>query len=243
MRVSLVHGVLLAAMLLTSRCTTQTDFTVHSNGSGKVSLRIELSSVLIRYYSDLATGFLPNFDPKHPRIFDLEALGLRFAQEKNLALTSAATPTPDRLLATFSFQNLESLFFDPKVGTVISLEKKKGEETIRIRVNRDILKTILAWAPDTQSTLYRMLLPPENKPVNEGEYRKQLVWALEEYAPEEELHATFDKSRIEVRIHTPGPILQQKGGFQEGPSTVLFSLPLLTLLTASSEYELTYQRP
>lgn len=242
MRIYSLLGILLAAMLLNSRCTTQTDFTVHSDGSGKVSLRIELSSVLVGYYSDLATGFLPDFDPKHPRIFDLDALRIHVAQEKHLTLTSALTPTPERLLATFSFQNLETLFFDPKLDAAISLGKKNGEETIRIRINQDTLKTILAWAPNAQSNLFRMLLPPENKPIHESDYRKQLVWALEEYAPEEELHATFNKSRIAVRIHTPGPILRQKGGFLEGPSTVLFSLPLLTLLTTPTEFELTYQR-
>ena len=229
-------------MLFFPHCTAQTDFTVHTDGSGNVSLRLELSGVLVRYYSDLATGFIPNFDPKNPRIFDLEALRDRFAQEKNLTLSTARTPTPELLLATFSFQNLETLFSDPKVGNAISLERKNREETIRIRLNRDTLKTILALAPDTQSNLHRMLLPPENKPLREEEYRKQLVWALEEYAPEEELHATLEKARIEVRFRTPGPILRQKGGFQEGPSTVRFSLPLLTLLTSPMEYELTYQR-
>jgi len=242
MKVLPLPGVLLAAVFLFPRCTAQTDFTLHSDGSGNVSLRLELSGILVRYYSDLAMGFIPNFDPKNPRIFDLEALRARFAREKNLTLTSSTTPVPERLLATFSFQNLETLFSDPKVGTAITLEKKMGEETIRIRLNRDTLKTILALAPDSQSNLYRMLLPPENKAISAAEYRKQLVWALEEYAPEEELDASFEKSKIEVRIHTPGPILRQKGGAQEGPSTVRFSLPLLTLLTTPLEYELTYQR-
>jgi len=242
MKVLPLPGVLLAAVFLFPRCTAQTEFTVHSNGSGKASLRLELSSILVRYYSDLATGFIPNFDPKNPRIFDLEALRARFAREKNLTLTSARSPTPERLEATFSFENLQTLFSDPKVGTAISLEKENGEETIRIRLNRDTLKSILSLAPDTQQNLHRMLLPPENKMINPGEYRKQLIWALEEYAPEEELHAALEKSRIEVRIHTPGPILRQKGGSQEGPSTVRFSLPLLALLTTPMEYELTYKR-
>ncbi|MCX7787181.1 MAG: hypothetical protein N2442_05755 [Spirochaetes bacterium] len=242
MRVFQLPILLSVATLLFSHCSTQTDFIVNSDGSGELSLRIELSPILLRYYSDLATGFLPNYDPKHPRIFDLEALRLRFAQEKNLSLTSARTPSPERLEATFTFKNLETLFADPKMGNAISLERKAREETLRINLNRDTLKAILALAPDTQSPMFRMLLPSENKPLNEGEYRKQLIWALEEYASEQELSTTLQRSRIEVRIRTPAPILRQKGGIQEGPSTIRFTLPLLTLLTTPLEYELTYQR-
>ena len=120
MKVLPLPVVLLVAVFLFPRCTTQTEFTVHSDGSGNASLRIELSSILVRYYSDLATGFIPNFDPKNPKIFDLEALRARFAREKNLTLTSTRTPTPERLEATFAFENLETLFSDPKVGTALS---------------------------------------------------------------------------------------------------------------------------
>lgn len=232
----------LSSLFLFSHCTAQTDFLVHADGSGEVSLQIEISPILIRYYSDLATGFVPNYDPKHPRMFDLEALRLRFAQEQNLTLLSARTPAVERLEARFTFRNLETLFSDPKVGNAVSLEKKAGEETIRIRLNRYTIKTILALAPDTQSPLYKMLLPPENKTLNEGEYRKQLVWALEEYASEQELDSTFRNSKIDVRIRTPGPILRHRGGTQEGPSAIRFTLPILTLLTTPLEYELTYQK-
>ncbi len=242
MKVFQLLGLLLISGTLLSHCSTQTDFIVHSDGSGEASLRVELSPILLRYYSDLAVGFLPNFDPKHPRIFDLDALRLRFAQEKNLSLTSARTPSPERLEATFTFKNLETLFADPKVGNVIFLERKAHEETLRIRINRDTLKSIFALTPDNQSPMFRMLLPLENKPISEGEYRKQLVWALEEYASEQELNATLQHSKIEVRIRTPAPILSQRGGVQEGPSTVRFTLPLLTLLTTPLEYELSYQR-
>ncbi len=233
---------LFAMLFLFPRCTAQTDFIVHTDGSGEVSLRVELSPILLRYYSDLATGFIPTFDPKNPRVFDLDALRLRFAQEQNLTLISARTPSPQRLEATFTFKSLETLFADSKVGNAISLEKSSGEETIRIRLNRNTLKVIFGLAPDTQSPIYRMLLPPDNKPVSEGEYRKQLVWALEEYAPADELQTTLQKSRIEVRIRTPGPIRRQLGGVQEGPDTVRFNLPFLTLLTTPLEYELSYYR-
>ncbi|GAB4367313.1 MAG: hypothetical protein Kow009_04180 [Spirochaetales bacterium] len=230
------------ALLLFPRCTARTDFTLESDGSGTVNLQIDLSPVLVRYYSDLATGFLPDFDPAHPRIFDLDALKARFAREKNLTLLSARTPSPERLEASFAFQDLRTLFTDSNVGNAITLSQTDREETIRIRLNRDTLNTIFALSPDTESPIYRMLLPPPDGSLSEEDYRDQLVWALEEYASEEELSATLRASRIQVRVHTPGPILRHRGGVMEGASTVRFTLPLLSVLTAPQAYELTYRR-
>ncbi|MFQ3621567.1 MAG: hypothetical protein SNJ78_11565 [Spirochaetales bacterium] len=116
------------------------------------------------------------------------------------------------------------------------------EETLTIQLNRERIHALFSLAPEKEASLYQMLLPPPHREVSEEAYKAQLAWALEEYAPPAELDAALKQARLELLLRTPGTVLRVRGGVQEGPQQVRFTLPLLTLLTRSTTHEVTYLR-
>ncbi|HOV37383.1 MAG TPA: hypothetical protein PLG79_01565 [Spirochaetales bacterium] len=241
----LTRGLLgIGTFLLFIHCTAQTTVILDKNGSGTASLRIDLHPILMRYYSDLAAGFIPTFDPKNPKVFDLESLYQRLAKEPNLTLQRARNPVPERLEAEFSFQDIRTLLSSQghEIENAITLEQTGQQETVRIRINQDTIDALLSLTPESQSALYRMLLPSPGKRLTEAEYKKQLAWALEEYAGDDNLPRVLEDASIHLVLKTPGPILHIAGGTQAGLREARFTIPLLRIFTTPLEYAVTYQR-
>lgn len=64
-----------AALLLSASCQVRQDVTLQIGGAGSSRILVELHPVFTRYYSDLASGFLPSFDPRNPVYFDAPGIG------------------------------------------------------------------------------------------------------------------------------------------------------------------------
>lgn len=235
----------LAATLVLS-CGVRQEVALKIDGSGTSSLSVDLHPVFVKYYADLASGFSASFDPKNPRIFDIDAIRNHFAGGRGLQLVSAEVPEPYSLRLEFRFRDFSDTIRnqDPRVANVISIKREGTRETIRIFLDRKNIASVLQLTPDGNSPLAKMLLPPGGREISEDEYLDHLSWAMEDYTAGENIETVLRSAAIELSIRVQGKITAQTGGTLQSGSEVTFNLPMLRMFTLEKpvEYSVTYER-
>lgn len=232
--------------VLASACSVRQEIDLSLDGSGTAALDVRLHPVFISYYKDLASGFDGNFDPEHPKIFDLPAIRKNFSAEGGVELVKLEAPEPGRLKAEMRFKEISALVKsrDPKIREALAVSRKDTRETLRIRLDGRNVAAMLKITPEGDSKIAKMLLPPEGKTLSEEEYLEHLSWALEDYAGNENIKTILRDSAVDLRVKVQGRIVEQHGGTVEGSSAVVYSVSLLKLFSLKRplEYSLTYER-
>lgn len=80
----------------------------------------------------------------------------------------------------------------------------------------------------------QFILPPSDGSVSREEFRDEMAWALEEYEERAVVEQVLENAMIEVHVRPQGRIVSQQGGRIEG-DTVVFEMPVLTILTLNEE--------
>ncbi len=234
------------ALLLFASCSIRQELLLEADGSGTSTLDVDLKPLFMKYYEDLASGFSQTWDPKNPKVFDTNAIRRSFEGNPGLELVSVAAPAPHRLRLAFRFKDVSAMVRsqDQRVRDMISVRRNDGNETIRIYIDAKNLPGLLRLAPNGESRVAKMLLPPEGKALTEEEYLDHLAWALEDYAGDEDVKVILKRASVDLGIKVKGRIVEQTGGRLHGDSEVRFSIPLLRLFTLKTplEYSLTYRK-
>jgi hypothetical protein len=247
-KLKLLIGVSVIAVVsqFASSCSVRQEVSLQIGGSGSSRLSVELHPVFTKYYSDLASGFSSSFNPKNPVYFNLDGIRENFASNPGLQLVSLNSPEPHKLELQFRFPDIRAAIQtgDPQIQKVISLSRDGDREILKIYLDRENLDSVLKMTSDGDSPPIKMLLPPEKKAISAEEYLDHLVWALEEYAGDENIETILRSAAVSLTIRVQGKIVSQKGGVLKGDSEAAFTLPLLKLLTLETpvEFSLTYTR-
>ena len=233
-------------LFLLASCSIRQELLLNLDGSGTSTLDVELKPLFMNYYADLASGLSQSFDPKNPRIFDIEATRRNFAGQSGLELLSVQTPDPRSLQLAFRFKDVSSMVKsqDQRVRDVVSVTRNGNRETLRLYLDGKNVASLLKLTPNGESRVSKMLLPPEGKALSEEEYLDHLAWALEDYAGTEDVKTILRSASVDLGIKVKGRIVEQSGGKLRGESEVRFSIPLIRLFTLKTplEYLLTYER-
>jgi hypothetical protein len=232
----------ITALAVTS-CMVREELTIDGSGSGSVTLTINLNSILLDYYSDLLSAFT-GVEGDYP-VFDLEQLVAAFEARPGLTLTEIERSALGQLRMEMSFDDLNQILADPgetpgdagsaaAPADVFSFRSVGSRRELTVRLDRTAVNSFLAFAPPESAMMTQFLFPPDDGSVSHDEYRDELAWALEEYAPAGDVQRILEQSAIEVVVRPAGRIESQDGGtLRDG--TVTFRAPILELLTLSEE--------
>ncbi len=234
--------VLAIAALITTSCTVREELMLDGSGSGSATLTINLNPILLSYYNDLLTA-MTGVEGDYP-VFDLEQLALAFAARPSLNLTEIERSALGQLRMEFTFDDLNKVLTEADgavtaggvVGPsdVFSFRSVGSRRELTVRLDRSAVNAFMGFAPPESAMMTEFLLPPEDGSVSRSEYQDELAWALEEYAPADEVKRVLEQSAIEVVVRPSGRIESQSGGtLRDG--AVIFRVPILELLTLSEE--------
>ena len=227
-------------------CTVREDLTIDANGAGTASISIRLSPILLAYYNDLLVA-MTGVDGEYP-VFDVEQIVAVFEERPGLRLTRVERPARGSLQMEFSFDDVNAVLMqaDAVAGSagsapvspadVMQFRVQGSRRELVMRLNRAAVNSFLSFAPPESATMTQFLFPPADGSVSEREYREELAWALEEYAPPDEVDRVLRTATIDVTVRPAGRIESQTGGTVRN-GAVTFSIPILELLTLSEDRE------
>lgn len=223
-------------LIILGSCTVREELVVGADGSGTASLSIDLNPVLLSYYSDLLTAMTGV--PSDYAVFDLEQLAAAFEQQPSLELTQIERTALGKVRMDLAFEDVSAVGRDTQeagsVTEAFSFERSGNRRVLTVRLDRAAVNGFLAFAPPESAMMTDFLFPPSDGSVSREEYQDELAWALEEYAPPDEVTMVLNESVIEVVVKPRGRIVDQEGGRIRGDS-VVFRVPVLDVLTLSEE--------
>jgi hypothetical protein len=237
---TVVLGITLLLVVLISSCTVREELSIDGSGAGTVSLTINLNPILLDYYSDLLSAFT-GVSGDYP-VFDLDQLVAEFAERPALQLIEIERSALGQLRMEIAFDDLNEVFAtagDPVLGTsaateVFSFRQDGSRRELTVQLSRAAVNSFLSFAPPESEMMTQFLFPPDDGSVSQQEYQAELAWALEEYAPADEVRQVLENSAIEVVVQPIGRIESQSGGVVRD-GAVVFRIPILELLTLSEE--------
>lgn len=232
-------------LVLAASCSVREELVIDGNGAGEASISVDLSPILLSYYNDLLIA-MTGVEGEYP-VFDVDQIRASFAERPGIELTSVERPSRGRLRMEFTFDDVNEVLARESDAAaaqgaavtpaeVIQFRADGPRREVVMRLNRTAVDTFLSFAPPESAAMTQFLFPPADGSVSESEYREELAWALEEYAPAQEVNELLRRASIEVSVRPDGRIESQEGGTLRN-NTVVFSLPILELLTITEERE------
>ena len=221
------------AIVLTG-CSATQQMDLRIDGTGEVSLSVELGRVFREYYSDLSGG-------DSDEIFDAAEIMRVLQGQPGLTVRSVSTPGLGQLEIDLQLQDVEQLFRDDsmEMPEIVYFVRNGDRATIHIRFGRSDIPRFLRLSPVGDSPMIEYLLPP-GQDLNRSEYIEYLSWAFEEYEGSTAIARVIEDAAIELRLRPEGDILVQRGGEVDG-DTVVFRVPVIDLVLADEPYEFSVQ--
>ena len=240
-RSALLFLAFVGLLALTSSCSVREELIIDGDGAGEATISVNLSPVLLAYYNDLLIA-MTGVEGESP-VFDVDQIRASFAERDGIELTSVERPARGRLRMSFTFDDVNEVLaresgtaaaqgapVDP--SEVIQFRSNGARREVIVRLDRSAVDSFLSFAPPESATMTEFLFPPADGSVSEREYRDELAWALEEYAPPDEVNELLRSASIDVWVRPEGRIESQRGGtIRDG--AVVFSVPILEVLTLS----------
>jgi len=240
-----------SSMLFFASCSESQRLTVAADGSGTADVEVTLAPMLVSYLHDLMASMAGADDngggaAGAPPIFDLERVRAAFGQLPGVSGLAVGAPSDGTLTLRFAFRSLRALLGGPQAAegsNPITLTTSGGATTIRFYLDRGNLQALTSLPPLRDNPLLLALVPKGTSRVTEAQELELLDYAFGDYAPKgSTVGAVVRASAIHVSLTVEGQIVSQRGGTQAG-NTVVFTLPLLRLLTLEQpvDYAVTYR--
>jgi hypothetical protein len=216
-----------AAFLLTGGCNATHSVVLNEDGSGTMTLHLEVSKLLRDYVIGLAEV---SGEPRAPRadaLFDLAAIRKGFEAQPGITVRNVSVADPRSLDVDIAFASLMDLFAGRaglQSANVVSLLQSGGLETLKIHLDRGNYRQIAVFFPMLEDPVLKSLGPQVDQKATENDYLEMVRFSIGDEAP-----ALVKKSSIVVTIRPEGQIESQTGGtLSDG--AVMFKIPLLRLL-------------
>ena len=227
------------AFLLLVGCSATHTVTLNADGSGTVTIHLEVTRLLHDYIAGLAEASGESQDPTGA-IFDLTTVRKGFEAQPGITVQSVASPNPNSLDIQIAFASLSRLFEDQpglKSANAVSLMESNGLKTLKIHLDRTNYRQIAAFFPMLESPTLQSLGPQVDQKTTDGDYLEMVRFSLGDDGP-----AQVKKSVITIVIRPEGEIVSQFGGTVEA-GTVVFRIPLLRLLVLATplDYSISFK--
>jgi hypothetical protein len=228
----LVARVLTAsALLLAAGCSATHTVVLRADGSGTLTMHMEVSRLLHDYIAGLAevsgdTPALPS-----GQIFDLAAIRKGFEAQSGIIVQKVASSDPRSLDIQVAFDSLQRVFAGRpglQNANVVVLTQADGLETLKIHLDRSNYRQIAGFFPMLDNPVLQSLGPQAGQTTTENDYLEEVRFSLGDEGPSE-----VRKSSIVISIQPEGEIVSQTGGTVSGGS-VVFRIPLLRLLVLAT---------
>lgn len=214
-----------APLLLTGGCNVTHTVVLNNDGSGTMTMHVEVSKLLRDYAVGLAEVSGEPSAPRGDAIFDLAAIRKGFEAQPGITVREVSSSDPRSLDVDVAFASLSELFAGRaglRGANVISLAQADGVETLKIHLDRENYRQIASFFPMLESPFSAWLQVDQK--VTEDDYTEMVRFSLGDDAP-----ALVKKSSIVISIQPQGEIQSQTGGTVSDGS-VMFKIPLLRLL-------------
>ncbi len=235
----LVVPVLSAAVFLMSDgCSATHDVVVRGDGSGTMTLHLEVSKLLHDYIAGLAEVSGTQANPQ--AIFDLAAVRKGFEAQPGISVESVSSEDQRTLDVALSFASLSQVFESQpglKGANLVTFTDANGLATLRFHLDRSNYRQVAAFFPMLESPVLQSLGPQVDQKVTQDDYLAMIRFSLGDEAP-----GLVMKSSITVRIRPEGDIVSQTGGTVSGDEAV-FQIPLLQALLFDTplDFSLTFR--
>jgi len=226
---------LLAACLIAAGCSATHTVVLKGDGSGTMTMHLEVSKLLHDYIAGLAEVAGQPSANQGGVIFDLGAVRRGFADQPGVTVLNAVSPDPRSLDVDIVFNNLSELFASQpglKGANLVALTQADGLETLRIHLDRSNYSQVASFFPMLEDPTVKSLGPQVDQKTSEDDYFEMIRFSLGDDGP-----GLVKKSTILISIRPDGEIVSQTGGaVSEG--AVVFSVPLLRVLLLAEPLDL-----
>lgn len=225
---------------LIASCSVNQKLMVRSDGSGSVSMRIELKEVFIDYLLALASIAGDSAGFREGKLFDLSEIRKSIEERPGVVVTRIETPVPEVLEVDFTFRNVDDIFAtetDLQEAGIISFTRAGTAKSLRLYLDKRNYQQLSELFPILANPVFESLGPQEDDTTSEQEYLEIIAFALGDDGP-----PAIKESNIVVDVQTDGAIVSQKGG-SETETGAVFSIPLIRVLLLDQplDYSLSYQ--
>jgi hypothetical protein len=228
------------ALLLAAGCSATHTVVLKADGSGTLTMHMEVSPLLHDYIAGLAevSGDVPALPPG--QIFDLAAIRRGFAAQQGITVQKVESTDPRSLDVQVAFHSLSDVFAGQpglQSSNIVSLTQADGLETLKIHLDRSNYSRLAAFFPMLDNPVLQSLGPQAGQATTESDYLEEVRFSLGDDGP-----AEVKKSSIVVSIQPEGDIVSQTGGTVSGGSVVL-RIPLLRLLVLAAplDFSMTFK--
>jgi hypothetical protein len=226
-------------LILLAGCSATHTVVLKGDGSGTMTVHIEVTRLLHDYIAGLSQVSGESRD-LNGTIFDLEAVRKGFEAQPGITVQSIASHNPSSLDVQIAFASLSRLFegqLGLKSANAISFTESNGLETLKIHLDRSNYGQIAAFFPMLESPMLQGLGPQVDQKTTEDDYLEMVRFSLGDDGP-----AQVRQSSIMIVVQPEGEIVSQSGGTVNA-ETVVFRVPLLglLLLAAPLDYSLSFK--
>ena len=228
----------LALLLATAGCTVNQQLTLRVDRSGDAQIHVKLEPVFVDYLDTLAEAagdseILPE------SIFDTEEVERSIGERRGVAVTQVATPTPEELALSLTFDDLKGLLarntpVPGPAGTALITLSGSGPSTLRVHLDRDNYRELTSLFPVLDHPLLVSLGPQQDLEVTDAEYLEMMGFVLGDEGP-----PAIEASAVTVRVAIDGRILEHDGGELQEDGSLLITIPLLRILVLDEPLDYT----
>jgi hypothetical protein len=233
---------LLAAALFLAvnvSCTVNQSIVIKNDGSGTLTVHVEISKLLHEYVASLAelSGKPVTSGGK---LFDTVGIKKDFESRPGITVKKIATPTPDSLDMDVAYASIKDIFTKDatlKGAGVLTFSESGGKKTVSLHLDRTNYSQLSTLFPLLNDPTFAGLAPQVNDKVTDDEYLEMVKFSLGDDGP-----PLLKKSFITLSIDPEGEIISQTGGVVSG-GAVVFKIPLLRLLVLDKplDYTVTFK--
>ncbi|APR65061.1 hypothetical protein baBA2_000623 [Borrelia anserina] len=221
-------------------CTTVSEINLQDNMSGTSSLVFNVNKEFEKIRKELATTLVGEEAAKLP-LFPIDAIRQYFGGEgKKLGLKLLALKSNgDSLELRIQFDDLVKVvkkYLINETMPIFGIKSNNGRNILDFNFNLENVTRVINENREYVNDAFAALLPSEEIPMSEKEYKDVLVYFLSDFTS----HANelIDNSNILVRIKTSRKLQEQFGFKQINPNTLELKLDMIRTLSLETPIKL-----
>ena len=176
---------ILILLISLSSCAMKQDVYLNASNGGRVVFDIRMAGYVTEVVEQLSVFVDEPLPEGGMPLFDTKAIEKDFQQREGIDLVSLESPTRNRLTGEFTFTDIESLLQEPidakadkPQHQLIRLDKQKNGTSLKVRIDRDTVNTLLADNPSFNNPLIENFGPTATEGLIEADYLDMMEFAL-----------------------------------------------------------------
>ncbi|WP_330730103.1 hypothetical protein [Borrelia turicatae] len=231
---------LMLVLLIFIACTTISEVNLQDDASGTVSLIFNVDKEFEKIRKELVATLVGEEIAKMP-LFPIDKIKQYFGDEgKKLGLNLLNIKSNgDSLNLIVQFDNLVKVLKDylaKETMPIFKIANKNGKNILDIDFNLKTVTKIINESKDQVNDALAALLPSEEIPMSEKEYKDVLVYFLSDFTSR--ANELIDNSNVTLKIKTSRKIQEQFGFKQLNSNNLELKLDMIRTLSLETPIKL-----